>query len=89
MQGDRGAATSARGRQGQSTLLRRNPKTRKQMAEMMDNLNRMMKRMGSMADMDMKPKSRAHKTRRLDAAGKRLERLSMMRSVQSTLTQAV
>jgi hypothetical protein len=33
------------------------PEMRKQMGAMMDNCNRMMKQMGSMSNMDMKPKS--------------------------------
>ena len=49
MQGDQGTATAARGWQGEATLLRRNSEMRKQMAEMMDNYNQMMKRMGNIA----------------------------------------
>lgn len=38
-------------------MMMNDPEMRKQMAEMMDNCNRMMKQMGSMSNMDVKPKS--------------------------------
>jgi len=72
-----------------SHLHRLDPQMRKPMAEMMGNCNRMMKRMGSMADTDMKPKSQAHKTRTSAATEGCLERFSMKGRVQSPLTQDV